>query len=92
MGPHKHHPKLGSQAGGRAIRRGEGGEEWLGAAFIALMVARVLFPLAPILEGHDHLPTEGDHQGPHYRPSSTLAPTDVDGLVLRVMPITGSQP
>ena len=23
----------------------------------AFMVARVLFPLAPILEGHDHIPT-----------------------------------
>ena len=29
------------------IRRGEGGEERLGAAFIAFMVARVLFPWLP---------------------------------------------
>jgi len=55
------------------------------------MVARVLFPLAPILEGHDHIPTEGDHKGPHHRPSSTLAPTDVDGLVLRGMPMRADQ-
>jgi len=30
IGPHKHHPQSRIQAGGRAIRRGEGGGEWMG--------------------------------------------------------------
>ncbi|HEX6555329.1 MAG TPA: hypothetical protein VF026_21380 [Ktedonobacteraceae bacterium] len=47
IGPHTHHPQPGSQAGGRAIRSGEGGREWMGAAFIAFMVARVQFPRLP---------------------------------------------
>ena len=29
----------------------------------------------------------GDHKGPHRPASSSLAPTDVDGFVLRLMPI-----
>ncbi len=28
----------------------------------------------------------GDHKGPHHPTSTTLAPTDVDGLVGRLMP------
>ncbi|HEX6554447.1 MAG TPA: hypothetical protein VF026_16900, partial [Ktedonobacteraceae bacterium] len=31
----------------------------------------------------------GDHKGPPNRPSSTLAPTEVDGLVLSLMHIGG---
>src|SRR2546430_13984618 len=30
MAPNKHQPQSRSQAGGRAIRRGEGGGEWMG--------------------------------------------------------------
>ncbi|HEX6556866.1 MAG TPA: hypothetical protein VF026_29155 [Ktedonobacteraceae bacterium] len=41
------------------FRRGEGGAVRLGAAFIAFMVARVLFPWAPILQEHDPIPTGG---------------------------------
>ncbi|HEX6553049.1 MAG TPA: hypothetical protein VF026_09835, partial [Ktedonobacteraceae bacterium] len=76
--------KLGREAGGRAIRRGEGGGadvEW------AFMVARGW--------GWDRVPSSwepgqpdaGDHKGPPNRPSSTLAPTEVDGLVLSLMHI-----
>jgi hypothetical protein len=79
IGPHTHHPRPGSQAGGRTIRRGEGGGvdvEW------AFMVARGC--------GWDRLPPRGepgeqdtgDPKGPPIRPSSTLAPTDVGGPLL----------
>ena len=57
------------------IRRGEGGWEWMGAAFIAFMVARRW--------GCDRVPPRcesreqdvGDYKGPPRLPSSTLAPT-----------------
>ncbi len=45
-------------------------------------------PLAHSLEEHDRLPSAGDHQGPPSRIPTTLAPTDVDGLIRRLMRIT----
>ena len=79
FGGNTHQPKPGSQAGGRAIRRGEGGGRGVGWAF---MVARGW--------GGDRDPPRcepgeqdaGDHEGPPHHPSSTLAPTECDGLFL----------
>ena len=51
------------------------------------MVARVLF-LVLICRGHAITPpAPGDHKGPPFPTSSTLAPTDVDELCVRLMPI-----
>src|SRR5260370_37557103 len=47
----------------------------MGAAFIAFMVARVLFPGLPSWKNTIPSPPTGDHEGPPTHPSSTLAPT-----------------
>ncbi len=84
--PNRHQPKLGSQAGGRAIRRGESSGERKGG------------PLwSPAGWGGDRVSPRyqrdqqdaGDHKGPPNPTSAALAPTDVDEPFLRLMRIGG---
>ena len=67
------------------IRRGEGGGCRVGRAF---MVARGWGgdPVPPRWKPGEQ--DADDHEGPPHRPSSTLAPTDVDELFVRLMPMT----
>ena len=53
------------------------------------MVARVLFPV--LIRGGNALtpPAPGDHKGPPHIHPTALAPTDVDELFVRLMPIGG---
>src|SRR6266566_2419916 len=50
----------------------------------SFMVARVLFLWLPSWGNTITTHPAGDHKGPPNPSSSTLAPTDVDGLVLRL--------
>ena len=91
IGPHTHQPKPGSQAGGWAIRRGEGGGCGGGCGIYCLYGRPPLGwdPVPPRWEPGNQ--DAGDHKGPPHRPSSTLAPTDGDGLLLRLMPMRADQ-
>jgi hypothetical protein len=51
------------------------------------MVARGDGRVTLMLERSEMTMATGDHKGPLHPTSSTLAPTDDDGLFLRVMPI-----
>jgi len=53
------------------------------------MVARVLFLVLTWRGNASTPPAPGDHKGPPFPTSSTLAPTDVDELCVRLMPIGG---
>src|SRR3989440_9968973 len=66
------------------IRRGESGRCGVGWAF---MVARVLFIWLQSCGNTITPHPAGDHKGPPRLTSAALAPTDVDGLGLRLMPI-----
>ena len=42
-------------------------------------------PLAPIMEEHDPIPSGGRPSRPSHPLPTALAPTDVDGFILRLM-------
>src|SRR5438876_6935121 len=76
LGSHTCNVGPSTSVGARAV-------EWTwSAAFIAFMVARVLFPWLPSWRTTIPSPPTGDPKGPPIHPSSILAPTDVDELAL----------
>src|SRR5438132_595542 len=87
IAPHTHQPKLGSQAGGRAFRRGEGGWERMGGPLWSPVGGEVIVFLHDGSQGNRTRATMKAINAAPHRPSTTLAPTDADGLFLRLMPI-----